>query len=559
MRITAIPQLYRHVNRWGEIISVLSKYGLANWVSRVDWDFAKRFFKDADGELLAKHRSEARLRLALTELGPTFIKLGQILSTRADLVGAEMAAELRLLQEDVRRDAPAVVRATVESELNRDIEALFAEFSDEPIASASIGQVHRARLRDGQEVVVKVQHAGIIDKVRVDLDILIGLAQMAQMVPEFAPYRPRAVVAEFQRTLRRELDFSREERNMRQFASDFADDPTVCIPRSYPELCTNRVLTMERLVGIRLSDHERLVSAGYDLEQVARRGADIYLKMIFVHGYYHADPHPGNLVVLPGNVIGLLDFGMVGRIDEPLRENIEAMVSALVEHDSMHLTSIITRIGMTPPQLDQAALSVDLADFVSHYANQRFDEFDLGGALNEMLDIMRRYQIMLPERVAMLIKVFVMLEGTSRLISPNFSLMEVMRPYQRRLLWRRLSPARQARKLRRLYSELEHLAEVLPRGIVEILHQVQTGSFDVHLDHRGLEPSVNRLVLGMLASALFLGSSLLLAHEVPPTFPWPSFLQEVSLLGLTGSTLSMLLGLRLWRAISKSGHLDRRK
>jgi ubiquinone biosynthesis protein len=559
MRISTIPQLYRNVNRWGEIISVLSKYGLANWVSRLDWDFAKRFFKDVDGELLARHRPETRIRLALTELGPTFIKLGQILSTRADLVGAELANELRLLQEEVRADAPEVVRATVESELGRNIEALFAEFRDEPMASASIGQVHLARLRDGQEVVVKVQHAGIIEKVRVDLDILVGLAQLAEMVPEFAPYRPQAVVAEFQRILRRELDFSREERNMSQFACDFADDPTVCIPRSFPELCTSRVLTMERLVGIRLLEHERLISAGYDLEQVARRGAELYLKMIFVHGYYHADPHPGNLVVLPGNVIGLLDFGMVGRIDEPLRENIEEMFTALVEHDAMHLTSIITRIGRTPPQLDQPALSIELADFVGHYANQRLDEFDLGGALNEMLDIIRRYQIMLPERVAMLVKVFVMLEGTSRLLSPAFSLMEVMRPYQRRLLWQRLSPSRHARKLRRLYSELEHLVEELPRGLIEILHQVQTGSFDVHLDHRGLEPSVNRLVLGLLASALFLGSSLLLAMKVPPMIPWPSFLSELSVLGTIGSTLSILLGLRLWRAISKSGHLDRRK
>jgi ubiquinone biosynthesis protein len=281
--------------------------------------------------------------------------------------------------------------------------------------------------------------------------------------------------------------------------------------------------------------------------------------MIFLHGSYHADPHPGNLVVLPGNVIGLLDFGMIGRIDEPLRENIEEMFTALVEHDAMHLTSIVTRIGMMPPQLDQAALSVDLADFVGHYANQRLDEFDLGGALNEMLDIIRRYQIMLPERVAMLVKVFVMLEGTSRLLSPSFSLMEVMRPYQRQLIWRRLSPSRQARKLRRLYSEVEHLVEVLPRGLVDILHQVQTGSFDVHLDHRGLEPSVNRLVLGMLASALFVGSSMLLSWKVPPLIPWPSLLRELSLLGIVGSTLSILLGLRLWLAINKSGHLDRRK
>jgi ubiquinone biosynthesis protein len=559
MRISAIPQLYRNVNRWGEILSVLSKYGLANWFARLDWDFAKRFFKDADGELLAQHRPETRIRLALTELGPTFVKLGQILSTRADLVGVELATELQQLQTAVRPDPPDAVRATIESELGRNIEAIFAEFAEEPIASASIGQVHCAKLRSGKEVVVKVQHSGITDKVRVDLDILVGLAQMAEMVPELAPYRPLAIVAEFQRTMRRELDFSREERHMRQFAHDFADDPTVCIPRSFPELCTSRVLTMERLVGIRLIERQRLISAGYDLEEVARRGAELYLKMIFVHGCYHADPHPGNIVVLPGNVIGLLDFGMVGRIDESLRESIEEILSALVEHDAIQLASIITRIGMTPPQLDQPALSVDLADFVAHYANRPLGDFDLGGALNEMMEIIRRYQIMLPERVAMLVKVFVMLEGTSRLLSPSFSLMEVMQPYKKQLVWRRLSPMRHARKLRRLYSEVEHLVEVLPRGLVDILQQVQTGKFDVHLDHRGLEPSVNRLVLGMLASALFLGSSLLLSNRVPPLVPWPAALGQPSLLGLVGSAMSILLGLRLWRAIHKSGHLDRKK
>ncbi|HEX7449975.1 MAG TPA: AarF/ABC1/UbiB kinase family protein [Pirellulales bacterium] len=559
MRLSSIPQLYRNVNRWGEILSVLSKYGLANWVSRLDLEFAKKFFKDPDGAILATHRPEARIRLALTELGPTFIKLGQILSTRADLAGVELATELQSLQTAVRADPPEVVRATIESELGRAVEQVFDCFDETPLASASIGQVHRARLRTGEWVAVKVRHAGIEDKVRVDLDILAGLAQMAEMIPEFVNYRPRATVAEFQRILRRELDFGREARHMQQFAHDFAGDVTVRIPRALLELCTSRVLVMEHLEGIRLVDRQRLVEAGYNLEEVARRGAELYLKMIFTHGYYHADPHPGNVVVMPGNVVGLLDFGMVGRIDEPLRENIEEMLSALIDQDSVHLTSLITRIGMTPPQLDQAALSVDVADFVGHYANRRLDDFDLGGALNEMLEIIRRHQIMLPERVAMLVKVLIMLEGTSRLLAPRFSLIEVMRPYQQRMIWRRLSPARHARKLRRLYSEVEHLAEVLPRGLIDILQQVQSGRFDVHLDHRGLEPSVNRLVLGLLTSALFLGSSWLLAHQVGPLIPWPPMLNNLSVLGVTGATLSILLGLRLLRAITKSGHLDRRK
>lgn len=555
MKITSIPQLYRNVNRWGEVISVLSKYGLANWVSRLDYDFVKGLFRDADGEVLAKHRPEVRVRLAFNELGPTFIKLGQILSTRPDLVGVELAAELQHLQSEVRADPAAAIRQTIERELGRPVEKVFAEFDDTPMASASIGQAHRARLHTGERVVVKVQHAGIEEKVKIDLDILAGLAQLAEMAPELVNYRPQATVAEFQRTLLRELDFGREARHMQQFAKDFAGDPRIRIPRWYPELSTGRVLTMELLEGIKLCERARLVGAGYDLEALARRGAELYVTMIFANGFYHADPHPGNILVLPGGVIGLIDHGMVGRIDEPLRELIEEMLAALVNADAVHLTSIITRIGSTPPQLDQASLSIDMADFIAHYAHQRLDELELGGALNEMIEIIRRYHIILPARIALLIKVLVMLEGASRMLNPSFSLMEVLKPFQRKMILRRLSPARQLRRLRRLYSELEYLTEILPRGIVDILQQVQTGKFDIHLDHRGLEPSVNRLVLGMLTSALFLGSSWLMANNVGPIVPWV----DLSLLGVLGSTTSIMLGLRLLRAINKSGHLDRRK
>ena len=555
MKITSIPQIYRNVNRWGEILSVLSKYGLADWVSRLDLDFVKGLFKDADGEVLARHTREVRVRLAFNELGPTFIKLGQILSTRPDLIGVDLAAELTHLQCEVRADPPATVRHTIEAELGEPIEALFAEFDDAPLASASIGQVHQARLHSGELVVVKVQHAGIEEKVRVDLDILGGLGQMAEMVPEFVNYRPRATAEEFQRTLLRELDFGREERQMQQFAQDFADDPRIHVPRSHPRLSTERVLTMEMLDGLRLCETAALAEAGSDLAELARRGAEIYLTMIFTNGFYHADPHPGNILVLPGGVFGLLDYGMVGRIDEPLRELIEEMLSAVVHCDAVHLTSIITRIGTVPPQLDAASLSIDVTDFLAHYAHQQIDELELGGALNEMVEIIRRYHIMLPARIALLIKVLVMLEGTGRLLNPRFSLVEVMRPYQRQMMFRRLSPARQLRRLRRLYSELEHLAEVLPRGIADILQQVQSGRFYVHLDHRGLEPSVNRLVLGMLASALFLGSSWMMSQKVGPLVPWV----DLSLLGVIGCTTAIMLGLRLLRAINKSGHLDRRK
>ena len=552
MKISSIPQLYRNINRWGEILSILSKYGLADWISRLDLDFAKGFFKDRGGEVLARLTRETRIRLALVELGPAFIKLGQILSTRPDLIGHELANELQQLQTEVKPDAPEVARATIEAELGQPIEEIFDVYEPIPLASASIGQVHRARLKTGESVVIKVQHAGIIERIHIDLEILGAMAQLGERIPEFVNYRPRATVAEFQRMLRRELDFGREERYLQQFAQDFAENATVRIPTVYPDLSTSRVLTMEMLEGTKLCDVARLRADQADLEEVARRGADLYLEMIFVNGMYHADPHPGNILVLPGNVIGLLDFGMVGRLDEHLRESVEEMLLAIANQDAEYLTSIIVRLGSVPPDLDYAALSLDVTDFVSHYATQSVSDFNLSGALNEMTEMIRRYHIMLPARVAMLIKVLVMLEGTSRLLWPNFSLMEVMQPYRRKMLRRRLSPVRRLKKMRRIFGDLEYLAEIVPRRLGDILHQVQSGNFDVHLDHRGLEPSVNRLALGMLASALFLGSSLLLAQNVPP------LLRDVSIPGVSGLVVSLALGLRLLRAINKSGHLDRR-
>jgi ubiquinone biosynthesis protein len=562
MKISSIPNIYRNVKRWSEILSVLSKYGLADWIARLNLDFVKDQLRDRGGEAIARQTQEKRIRLALTELGPTFIKMGQLMSTRPDVVGVELADELKQLQADVPADPPDVVREVVESELGQTIEELFADFDLVPIASASIGQVHRARLQSGEAVVVKVQHHLIDRVVREDLDVLAGLAQLAERIPEFANYRPSATVAEMARTLRRELDFGREERNLVQFATQYELNPTVRIPLPVSELCTPRVLTMEMLQGIKLSDRNRLLAEGYDLQEIARRGSDLYLDMIFSQGYYHADPHPGNIVILPGNVIGLLDFGMVGRLDERLREDIEEMLMAIVGNDVRLLTTVIKRVGSVPPELDEAGLANDIADFVGTYSNQPLERFDLGGALNEMTSIIHRYEIMLPAQVGLLITVLVTLEGSTKMLDAGFSLMEVMQPFHRKMLMRRFSPRRQMQKLRRLYFDLEQLAEVAPNRLMTILEQVQEGKFDVHLDHRGLGPSVNRLVLGMLASALFLGSSLMLSQKVPPLlFPKMSLLglHQLSILGLTGCAVSILVGLRLLRAIGKSGHLDPRE
>jgi ubiquinone biosynthesis protein len=559
MKITTIPQIYRHANRWREILTILSKYGLAGWISRFDVPVVKGILKNREGEALAHLSRETRIRLAIEELGSTFIKLGQILSTRPDQIGTALADELQKLQTSVPADDVAAVRETIQTELGQPLEEMFNDFDSTPLASASIGQVHRARLPSGDDVVVKVQHAGISRRMEVDLDILAGLAQLAERIPELVPYRPVATVAEFRRVVRRELDFTREARNMQQFARNFRRNPHVRIPRCYPELSTACVLTMEWLDGWRFSElslrdakNALHTAASVDLGKVARYGADMYLEMIFHHGFYHADPHPGNLVVLPNEVIGLLDCGMVGRLDDSLREDVENVLMAIVTQDAQQLTSLVMRLGAVPPGLDEAALSVDLTEFVVHYANQPANAFDLAGALTEMIEIVQRYHIALPSSLAMLIKVLIMLDGTGRLLEPHFSLMELVEPYQKKMLRRRLSPMRQVKKMRRIYSEVEQLVEILPRRLRDILQQVESGKFDVHLDHRGLEPSVNRLVLGMMTSALFLGSALLLSQGV-----WQ--FHGASVPGVLGTIGSMFLGWRLLRAIGKSGRLDRRK
>lgn len=553
LSLSSIPQLTRNINRVREIVTILGKFGLADWISRLDLHFARGLIKSSDGQGLSSLTHETRIRLALIELGTTFIKFGQMLSTRPDLVGSKLANELTALQASVPADPPSVVHSTIAGELGHPIAELFAEFDDTALASASIGQVHRARLPGGKAVAVKVQHPGIEARIRVDLSILGVLAELAaQYLPETRQYQPKATVSEFQRTLLRELDFGREERNLQTFAAHFAADSTVHFPSVYSEFSTGRVLTMEFLEGIPLCDAVQLRKAGYVPEDVARRGAAIFMEMIFRDGFYHADPHPGNFLVMDGGIIGMLDGGMVGRLDEKLREAIEEVLVSLVHGDAVTLCDVIVRIGSVPPNLDQAGLGSDLTDFVTYYGHKPLDQIELGAALSEVTDVIRRYHIVLPTPAALLIKVLIMLEGTSRLLNPQFSLVEVMRPFQKKLIWRRLSPERHLQRIRRAFQSWQHLGEVLPRNLVALLEQVNKGNFEVHLEHQRLEPSVNRLVFGMLTSALFLGSTLLWSYQAPP------LIAGIPVLGVTGSLISFGLGLRLLWAIRKSGHLERR-
>jgi len=532
-------------------MGVLAKYGLADWVKGLNFSWIQDRIQSIDGQQISNLKIEERVRLAFTELGTTFIKLGQMLSTRPDLVGPEMARELARLQIAAPADPPDTVRATIEAEFGKPLNKLFAHFKEAPTASASIAQVHPARLHSGEHVVVKVQHAGITDKIMPDLDILADLAELAEKhSAQMRLYQPVAVVRQFRRTLLRELDFTLERRNLEEFAEHFAQDDTVHFPCAYPEFSTRRVLTMEQLEGILGTDSAALAASGVDLNEFAHRGVNMYLQMIFRDAFYHADPHPGNLMLLPGGVVGVIDCGMVGRLDAELVEGLDDMLMAVVNHNSADLGEILLRLGSAPPATPHDQLRADLTDFVADYVGQSIQDINVSAALNNLFEIVRRYNITLPPPLSLLLRTLVELEGTAQRLSPQFSLAEVCRPYYMTMVRQRLSVRGILGRLQHAYRDWERLAESLPRDLNDVLKSVRDGTFSVHLAHRHLDPVINRLVLGVMTAALFVGSCLLWSMKAPP------LIHGVSVFGVVGYVMAAYFSWRLLRAIKKSGDIN---
>jgi ubiquinone biosynthesis protein len=539
---TAIRSKFRFAGdlaRAADVARVLAKYGLAAWLADIDWDPIHNALKSEGGESLTQQPFEARLRLALTDLGTTFIKLGQMLSTRPDLIGQPLATELSKLQASTPPDAPEVANHVVETELGRPVAECFMQFEGEALASASIGQVHRAKLKNGRRAVVKVQHPGIEGTIRRDLDILGFLADIAEMNEHLRRYQPVSLIREFGRTTLNELDFRRELRNLQAFRRNFAKDETVVFPKPYAELASGRVLTMEYIRGCTVADTEALNKLNVDRQELARRGANVFIQMIFRDGFYHADPHPGNFLVLANGKIGLLDAGMTGRIDDKFRRQIEDILMAAGDRDAVRLTDAVTRVCGMPDDLDRDALATDLTEFFQEFGTESVGQFDVGGALTQVTDILHDHKLILPGKLSMLIKCLMLLEGTGRLLSPAFSLAELLAPWRKKFLWRRFSPQARLKNARQLYSDFERMAESVPRVVSNLVDRFEAGKFVMRMEHRHLKASANRLVVGLLVSSLLLASALLIAHSVHP------LLFGLSIPGVAGYLVALLLGCRM--------------
>lgn len=551
MDFSRIRRASRYLARYREIFTVLVRYGLADWANRIDLDFIREIVARKTPKEFLALSTEERIRLALMELGPTFIKFGQILSVRPDLVGVSLSDELKKLQSSVDPDPWEDVEKILDMELGRPVNEVFDKLEKEPVASASIGQVHLGWLKTGEKVAVKVRHKDIEKTVNTDIDILTDLAALLEKYVEEARfYRPKKTVEQFARTIRREMNFDREARHILNLFEDFADDDSIKIPTVYEEYTTSRILVMEWLEGVPFGQIRDETQAGVDKQDLAIKGANLFLKMIFVNGYYHADPHPGNLMVLKDGKIGLLDFGMMGRLSRKMREHIEDLAVAALAKDSDRLAKVIVRAGSPPVGLDETGLGIDVTDFISYYGSLPIAKIKLFEALNELVSIIHRHHIMLPAEIMMLIKTLVTLEGTGRILSPKFDLLSLLGPYQAQMNLVGFSLTRRVARLNRFYEELSNFAETVPPALADIIERFRTGSLEIHMEHRGLEHSANKLVFGIITAALFLGSSMILSFKTPPLIFGYSFL------GVIGYVISVIMGLRILWAIMISGKLE---
>ncbi|MBU1664806.1 MAG: ubiquinone biosynthesis protein UbiB [Gammaproteobacteria bacterium] len=549
--------MVRDLPRLHEITAVLIRYG---WGDVVRLMGVARLLERA-GRLLHWQTSNeinqldlpVRIRLALTDLGPTFVKLGQVLATRVDVFPPAWIAEFERLHSHVPPVPFDELRPHLEAIWGKPVEQVFATFDTEVFAAASIAQVHRATLHDGTRVVVKVRRPNIEEKIEADLRLLVHLAKLLELeVHDARRYHPVQIVGQLHRSLLRELDLIKEARNLDTFGQRFASDPTVHIPKVFWEYCGEGVNVQEELVGIPGNDFVRARAEGYDLPLLAARGADAVLQMILIDGHFHADPHPGNVIYQPGNVLGIMDFGMVGRVTDARREQLIDFLEAVISKDEMGMLNVLS-IWSGDAEIDESRLAYDLSEFVFGYDNLALKDIQVGPLLADVTAVMRDNNLSLPPDLTLLFKALITLEGLGYQLDPDFHMVDHLTPFVRRVIEARYAPQALAKRARHGLKELADVLFGLPRDVARLFRQARRGRLRIdldlkRLDHFGLQlnQAANRLTMGVLTASLVVGSSIIMTIETGPT------LFDLPLFGLIGFIVaffnSVWIVLSIWRS-----------
>ena len=509
-------------HRQRQIAEVLTRYGLDYLANAVGLERLLARERALRGRKpREEHTPPEALRLALEELGPTFIKLGQLLSTRADLLSPEYRTALAKLQDAAPAIPTDVVREIVAAELHTSTADEVASFHAEPLACASVGQAHLATLQDGTEVVVKVRRPNVVEVMDQDLEIIQNFAARASRRSKTAArYDLAGLADEFVQTLRAQLDYLQEARNAERFAANFAGDSSVQIPRVFWDLTTSRVITLERIRGMKVTDIAALEEAGLDRHDLAQRAARIVAKMVFEDGFFHADPHPGNFFIEPDGRVGLVDFGMVGTLDDALRKQLSRILIGFLRQDPDRLADALLALGTSTEPVDRARLREDLAGLLERYFPRSIGEISLRSALGDVLAIVRRHGLRLPPDLALLLTVLLVAEGLVAVLDPDFRFAEALAPYARRQLLAQVTPAAVRQRVEEFGADLAELAADFPGRLDRLLKTVESEGLEVRLRTDELEALLsraerigNRIAVAVLAAATIDGLAGLAAER----------------------------------------------
>jgi ubiquinone biosynthesis protein len=558
--VSGLLSTARELPRLREISSVLVRHGLGDLVRRTGiatlLERAGQVLQWGEASEVAHLEPQQRARLAFEHLGPTFVKLGQMLSTREDLLPPAWTTELARLHSDVAPVPFDDLLPQVEQALGRSPFEVFGNLEREPYAAASIAQVHRAKLASGTPVILKIRRPGIEAKIDADLRILEHLAHLVEReIPEVRRYRPVQVVGQLRGSLERELDLAVEARNTERFARNFADDLDILVPRVYWEWTSSAMNVQEHIEGIRGNDLVAIDNAGLDRKALAARGADAVLKMILVDGFFHADPHPGNVMYLPGNRIALIDFGMVGRLSPVRRRQIVDLLAGLARHDEETMLEVLLD-WRGDHFVDEARLATDLGEFAFDYADMQLKDLKIGVLLRRVSAILREHSIVLPVDLTLMFKALISLEGLGRHYDPEFRLIERAKPFLDSAMRERYQPAEAARRAQETLSNFFGLVTSMPRDLARLVKDARHGRMRVDLDLKRLDSfghhlhsAINRATIGIMTASLVVGSSIVMTVAEGPTLFGVPLLTFFGLLGyLIAFVNSLWIILSIWRS-----------
>lgn len=562
----SLRQRYRSFVRFNRILRIFVRYGFEDIVSYLietrRFPLLRKLIPRATRKNARKYTKYEKMRLVCEELGPTFIKFGQILSNRSDLLPPELIIQLEKLQDSVPPQAGAISRQVIETELKKPLEELFAWYETEAFASASMAQVHRATLKTGEKVAVKVQRPEIRAIIIEDIKIMYMLAGILERrIPSLKSFDPQGLVRNFEESILKELDFIRESVSIQRFSRNITDDPhdnTTHVPKVYREYTTGKVLTMEFISGLKVTDSKILESNGYNRKEVAQKLALTYIKQVFEYGFFHADPHPGNILVLPNGHICFLDFGMMGSILPRDIEILGNLFLAVKSKDVKKMIKTLLQMSDTTSIRDMRSLEYELNEFVCNYSVSSIHENEMSTVLLELKDIIVRYDLKVPPHFYLLIRSMVTIEGLIRNLDPDIDMLEIARPYLLSSIAKKLNPFKLGMKVLNGLYEIANYMEEFPGDLKNAIRKINTGKVNVNLNHQGVDPLVHTLnrITKQIASALIMvamigGSTLFIIHRITPLwFGYSSF-------GIIGIILTAIIGYGMISNISRGDHDDR--